>query len=62
MSGSNATLRPSNNKVPADGEFRIHDCPTGDLVVTATKADATGAARATIRPGDELLSLAIDLR
>jgi hypothetical protein len=44
------------------GEFRIHDAPTGDLVVTATKADATGSTRATIRAGDELLSLAIDLR
>ena len=44
------------------GEFRIHDAPTGDLTVTATKADATGTTRASIRPGDELLSLAIDLR
>ena len=44
------------------GEFRIHDCPTGELAVTATKADATGSTRTAIRPGDEILSLAIDLR
>ncbi|MBA3502108.1 MAG: carboxypeptidase regulatory-like domain-containing protein [Deltaproteobacteria bacterium] len=44
------------------GEFRIHDCPTGELTITATKADATGVTRTQIRPGDEILSLAIDLR
>jgi hypothetical protein len=46
----------------SQGEFKIHDCPTGDILVTATKADGTGATRASIRPGDEILSLAIDLR
>jgi hypothetical protein len=44
------------------GEFRIHDSPTGELVITATKNDATGATRTSIRPGDEILSLAIELR
>lgn len=44
------------------GEFRIHDVPTGELVVTATKNDASGATRAQLRAGDELLSLAIELR
>lgn len=44
------------------GEFRIHDCPTGDLDVVATKAGARGATRATVRPGDEILSLALELR
>jgi hypothetical protein len=46
----------------SQGEFRIHDCPTGELTVTATKGDATGATKTQIRPGDEILSLAIDLR
>ena len=44
------------------GEFRIHDAPTGEITVTATKGDATGVTRTTIRAGDEVLSLAIDLR
>ena len=44
------------------GEFRLHDCPTGDLDVTATKAGVRGATRTTVRPGDEVLSLAIELR
>ena len=46
----------------AQGEFRIHDCPTGDVEVAATKAGIRGAARTTVRPGDEILSLAVELR
>ncbi|HUJ60764.1 MAG TPA: carboxypeptidase-like regulatory domain-containing protein [Kofleriaceae bacterium] len=45
----------------AQGEFRIHDCPTGDVVVSASAGDASGATRTTVRPGDEVLGLAIDL-
>jgi Carboxypeptidase regulatory-like domain len=44
------------------GEFRIHDCPTGDIGIVASKAGTRGATRATIRPGDEVLSLALELR
>ncbi|HET7500954.1 MAG TPA: carboxypeptidase-like regulatory domain-containing protein [Kofleriaceae bacterium] len=44
------------------GEFRIHDCPTGELSVVATKATARGATRTTVRPGDEVLSLSLDVR
>lgn len=45
----------------SQGEFRIHDCPTGDVLVTATKGDASGTARTVVRAGDELLSLALEL-
>jgi len=44
------------------GEFRLHDCPTGDVDVVATKADLRGATRTTVRPGDEVLSLSLELR
>ena len=44
------------------GEFRLHDCPAGELDVVATKAAARGATRTTVRPGDEVLSLALELR
>jgi hypothetical protein len=44
------------------GEFRLHDCPAGDLAIAASKADARGQVRATVRPGDEILSLALELR
>jgi hypothetical protein len=46
----------------AQGEFRIHDCPTGDVDVVATKLATRGGTRATVRPGDEVLSLALELR
>jgi Carboxypeptidase regulatory-like domain len=44
------------------GEFRLHDCPTGELDVVASKAGVRGATRTTVRPGDEVLSLALELR
>ncbi|HET9625424.1 MAG TPA: carboxypeptidase-like regulatory domain-containing protein, partial [Kofleriaceae bacterium] len=44
------------------GEFRIHDCPTGNLEVAASKLGLSGAIRATVRPGDEVLGLALELR
>ncbi len=44
------------------GEFRLHDCPTGDVDVVASKAGARGATRTTVRPGDEVLSLSLELR
>ena len=44
------------------GEFRIHDAPTGEVVVEASKGDATGATRVTVRAGDEVLGLALELR
>ena len=44
------------------GEFTIKDAPTGDIVVTATKGDQTGSTRLTLRAGDEVRSVAIDVR
>ena len=46
----------------AKGEFRIHDAPTGDVVVEAQKGDTTGTTRVSVRAGDEVLGLAIELR
>ena len=46
----------------AQGEFRIHDAPTGDVIVEASRGDATGATHVTVRAGDEVLGLAIELR
>jgi hypothetical protein len=43
------------------GEFRLRDCPAGELAVTATLGDATGQVRATVRPGAEIVGLSIDL-
>ena len=46
----------------AQGEFRVHDAPTGELIVSATLDDAHGSARAVVRPGAEVLGLAIEIR
>ncbi|MBS1117855.1 MAG: hypothetical protein H6Q90_83 [Deltaproteobacteria bacterium] len=46
----------------SQGEFRLRDCPTGELVVTATRGDNHGTIRATVRPADEVLGLSIELR
>ena len=44
------------------GEFRIHDAPTGDVSVQAQKGDANGSTHVTVRPGDEVLGLAVEIR
>ena len=59
VSGAGPTCEASTD---GQGEFRIHDCPTGELDVVATKAALRGATRTTVRPGDEILSLALELR
>lgn len=46
----------------ANGEFRIHDAPTGDIVVQASRDNASGNVRATVPPGAEVLGLAIEIR
>jgi hypothetical protein len=46
----------------AQGEFRLHDCPTGDILVTASHGGETGTVRTTVRPGAEVLGLALDVR
>ena len=46
----------------SQGEFRLRDCPSGEIEVVATKGDATGRTTTTVRAGDEVLSLSIELR
>ena len=46
----------------ANGEFRIHDCPTGDVQLSGTSGDLRGTTRATLRAGDEVLGLSLELR
>jgi hypothetical protein len=67
IAGAHLTIRGADgttleSETDAQGEFRIRDCPTGDLVITATSGDASGLVRATVRPGGEILGLAIDVR
>ncbi|HEX4454450.1 MAG TPA: carboxypeptidase-like regulatory domain-containing protein [Kofleriaceae bacterium] len=66
VAGAHVVIRSTAGEVAGDadaqGEFRIHDAPTGDVDVIATKGDAAGTTRATITPGDEVLGLALEIR
>lgn len=66
VANAHLTLRSATTTVEGDadaqGEFRIHDAPTGDIVVEASKGDLSGATRVTVRAGDEVLGLAVELR
>jgi len=66
--GATITIRRANGTGPsvegatdAEGEFRIRDAPTGDLEILAIGGEHRGVTRVTVRPGDEVLGLSIDL-
>ena len=44
------------------GEFRIDDAPTGDVSVQASRGDAAGSTHVTVKAGDEVLGLSIEIR
>ena len=69
IAGAHVVVRAADGDGPtvegdadATGEFRLHDCPTGELVITATSGDASGDARVTARAGDELLGVEVDVQ
>jgi protocatechuate 3,4-dioxygenase beta subunit len=69
VAGAEITVRRADGTgapVEADaddqGEFRIHDCPTGELIVSAKKGDMAGSTSTMVRPGAEVLSLSIEVR
>jgi len=46
----------------AQGEFRIHDAPTGDVSVQVSRGEQGGSTHVTVRGGDEVLGLALEIR
>ena len=44
------------------GEFRIRDAPTGEIAITVTSGDTRGITKTTMRPGDEVLGLSVELQ
>jgi protocatechuate 3,4-dioxygenase beta subunit len=66
LPGAHIIVRSGDVTVEADadaqGEFRIHDCPTGNVAVAATYGDLGGSEHVTVRPGGEVLSLSLELR
>jgi protocatechuate 3,4-dioxygenase beta subunit len=68
LAGAHVVIRLANGaplsvegRTDSAGEFRIRDVPTGDLEIEATKNERTGSTRTTVRPGDEVLGLAIEV-
>jgi protocatechuate 3,4-dioxygenase beta subunit len=53
---------PVQIETNAQGEFDLHDAPTGELSIVAKLGDAGGSVRTTVRPGGEVLTLAIEIR
>lgn len=45
----------------ARGEFRLRDCPTGELELTVEHASGRARQRLYLRPGDEVATLALEL-
>lgn len=69
VGGAHVTIRradgsgdPVEADADAQGEFRIHDAPTGTLIISAKDGDAAGSTSATVRGGDEVLGLSIEVR
>ena len=66
VAGAHVVIKSAAGEVAGDadsqGEFRIHDAPTGDVDVVATHGDAGGSTRVTVNPGDEVLGLALEIR
>ena len=66
VAGAHVVIKSAAGEVAGDadsqGEFRIHDAPTGDVDVVATRGDAGGSTRVTVNPGDEVLGLTIEIR
>ena len=67
--GARVTIRRADGRgepveadVDGQGEFRVHDAPSGELVISATFGDASGSTSATVRGGDEVLGLSIEVR
>jgi protocatechuate 3,4-dioxygenase beta subunit len=69
VAGAEITVRradgsgtPVTAEADGQGEFRITDCPTGELIVSASKGDASGSTSTTVRAGAEVLGLSLELR
>jgi hypothetical protein len=69
LGGARVTVRRSDGRgepvevdTDAQGEFRMNDAPTGELIVGASFGDATGSTSTVVRPGAEVLGLAIEVR
>lgn len=59
---ADGTGEPIEGIADGQGGFLLRDAPTGELIISAQYGDAGGSTQATIRPGAEVLGLAIEVR
>jgi uncharacterized GH25 family protein len=66
VAGAHVVVKGATTSVDGDtdaqGEFRLHDCPTGDLVVSAERGDLHAQTKVTVRAGSEVLTLQLELK
>jgi murein DD-endopeptidase MepM/ murein hydrolase activator NlpD len=61
VAGARVTLGAATARTDDDGSFRIADAPAGPGTLEAEHEGARGALRVELRPGDERLSLTVEL-
>jgi murein DD-endopeptidase MepM/ murein hydrolase activator NlpD len=61
VAGARVTAGDAEARTNADGEFRLTDVPTGAVELTAELDGARGAQSLQLSPGDEIVTLKIDL-
>jgi murein DD-endopeptidase MepM/ murein hydrolase activator NlpD len=61
VSGARVWINDAETHTDNDGNFRITDAPTGAIDLQATLGTATGTLPLDLRPGDELVTLTLDL-
>ena len=57
----NAEGAVAEGRTDARGEFRLRDCPTGELSLSAEHAGAKADMRLFLRPGQEVATLVLEL-
>ena len=61
VAGARVWLGTASTTTDADGNFRLTDVPTGAGRLEAERDAARGGVPVNLAPGDELVTLSIDL-
>ena len=61
VAGARVRLGTAEGTTNGNGEFRLRDAPTGDLELQVELGDRRALQPMTLAPGDERVTLVIDL-
>ncbi|MBP9086458.1 MAG: carboxypeptidase regulatory-like domain-containing protein, partial [Kofleriaceae bacterium] len=61
VSSTSGSLRCTGTTGP-DGEFQLRNCPSGELTIRAAKNGHTVETSTTVRAGDDIRNIALELR